>query len=291
MNRINNKYLVEVVRAIGGQASRQRLAVDNHAASLGVRDRQRARLAHHIHNIQRTVELLGDADRTLNRLGLELLRPAQQVTLGSGHAQCAHSLGALLGQIAALRVHHGHTAELLASPDHSEELVLSEHEQLAIGHVHEERVDAMLAHTRLHVLGRLVRERRDTRVEGVVTAGLGRGALASRRHGLAQRDRPVLAHTRQHTGGAAGHRGARGRGEVVGGARAHKHLLEVGVGVDAARHDQLAARLYGLDAARHDQVLAHVADHAVLDVHVRVERLVVVDHSTALDQNAVLRVL
>ncbi len=286
-----NTYLVEVVRSIGGEASGQGLAVHNNTASLGVRDRQSARLAHHIHNVERAVELFGDADRSLRGLGLELLGPTQQVTLGSGHTERPHTLSALLDEIATLSVNHGHTAQLLALLDHTQELLLAQHEQLAVGHVDEERVDAVLSHTRLHLPGHLVRERRHTHVEGVVTAGLGGGTLASRRHRLAQRHRAMLAHTRQHTGGAARHRCTRRGGEVVGGASAHENLLEMGVGVDAARQHELAARLNCLDAAGHDQVLAHLADHAVLDVDVGVEQLVVVDHSTALDQYAILRIL
>ena len=283
--------LVEVVGAVGAEAGGDRLADHHTAASARVRDDGGARLAHHVNDVDRAVDLLGDGDGAHGRLGLELLGPREQVALGTGDAERLDLLLALVDEVAVLGVDERNGAELLAALEQLDEVLVLDHERVLVGHEALERVDALLLGQHIHLLGHLVVVVVDARVEGVVAAGLLLRARLVQIVGLDERHVAILQHEVHDRGGAASESSARARVEVVGGARAHEVELKVRVRVDAARYDELALGVDDLRAARHGQILANLAYHAVLHEHVGQERLVMVDNAAAFDQQSVLRTL
>ena len=72
--------------------------------------------------------------------------------------------------------------------------------------------------------------------------------------------------------------------EVLARDRAHERQLHVGVRVDAARHDVLAAGVDDGGAPRRIEPFAHGGDQAVAAQHVRPQRPVRVDDGAALDE-------
>ena len=86
-------------------------------------------------------------------------------------------------------------------------------------------------------------------------------------------------------GGVATGQARCGAGEkVVHGGGAHERKLHVGVRVNAAGHDVLAARVHRGGARGGGEVLAHGGDLAVLGDDIGFEGAVGVDHGAATDK-------
>jgi hypothetical protein len=157
------------------------------------------------------------------------------------------------------------------------------HEDARVGHEELEGRDALLAHHLVHVHRDLVAELAHDHVEAVVDHRLALGALHPALEGGVEPLTEVLDGEVDQGGGPAVGGGDGAALEVVGGGGAAEGHVEVGVHVDAPRHDQLAG---GVDhrVGGHAEALADVGDHALVDVDVRVVAIGRGDHGTVLHE-------
>ena len=130
-----------------------------------------------------------------------------------------------------------------------------------------------------HLVEHLLAPPGDRHVEGIVAAGLA-GLVVPHLQRFEQR----LLRRRQaeidHHGRAAGKRRARAALEIVGRIGAHEGHFEMGVRVDAARHDVAAG---GVELVVAVQVRADADDLAVLEQHVGLPGAVGGDDGAVLD--------
>ena len=234
-------------------------------------------------DVDRRLEQLGDADRAVGRLAFDLRRARLRVALGPGDAGLEQLLLHHPDQVAVLAVDGAERAEIPRPREAVHHLLRVEHDLALVGHEMLEAVDSVIAGQRLHVLVNRVVPVGDRDVEGVVGRRLRRAllpdAVGVHRPLVGCGDDEVDDH-----GGAAREAGGRAGIEVVAGHGVHEGCFHVGVGVDAARHDQ---RVSGIDRRRaggHVETGPDLLNLAVRTVDVGRVALVCGHHRAAPDQ-------
>ncbi len=193
-----------------------------------------------VHDVERHVEDLGNANRPVGGLALDLRRPRQRVAFGSRDAFLENLLLQTEHEFAVFGMHGDNRAEIPRAIEAVNEHFIIRHDRALVGHEMFEAVDAVLAHERPHGL-----------VHGLVPPGDGdmERIVGDRFLGpftplpvgfhdvlLRVRDDEVDDHRR-----AAGEAGRRTGIKIFAGHRAHKRQLHMSVRIDAAGHDVLAA--------------------------------------------------
>ncbi len=230
----------------------------------------------HVHQQQRRIDQTRQRDRPVGRLGFGHARMGDGVELGRAVALLDQMMRQPLDHVVVLGVHHDQRTVPAGDRQDVEHLVVA-HLHGVVGHVDLERGVAVLDQRRQVLAQRLRRGIGDDEMECIVDHRLGRRGLVIILHHLAQRLAAMLGGERDHRRRAA-KRGRHGtRVEVVGAHDAEaRPLLDMGVAVDAARQDELAA---GVDLARSLALDARLdrGDHAILDGDVAVDLAVLCD--------------
>ena len=156
------------------------------------------------------------------------------------------------------------------------------HDGALVGHEVLEAVDALVAHEDAHLLVHLIGPPGDGDVEGIVLARL-LGPAAPLLVGLEQRGLGVGDDEIDDHGGAAGGSGGGAGEEVLARHRAHEGQLHMGVRIDAAGHDVLAAGVDGARALGYLELVADRLDDAVGAIDVGAIGLVGGDDRAAAD--------
>ena len=255
--------LVVVLAFVEHEMLDQRLAVDPLAERSRPRDRLMRGNAGGVDDVERDARLVGEHDGAIGRLALDIRRTRQGVALGPGDS-FRHIVPLQRGdEVAVLGVNERHRADFGAADERGEHLLVVDHQRALVGHEMLEGRDARLHHLG-HVLAHLVVPVGDAHVVRIVGDGVLR-TLVPVGEGLHQRlvavrDAEVDDHRR-----AAGDRRLGAALVVVGGIRAHEGHVEMGVGIDAARHDEAVG---GVEGAVAPQVFADRLDGFAFDEHI-----------------------
>jgi hypothetical protein len=160
-------------------------------------------------------------------------------------------------------VHQRQGAERGATAERGEHLVVVDHQRALIGHEMLERVDAAPDHGG-HIVENLLRPAGHRDMEGIVGGSLARGALLP---GVERLEHAVLAGNDEidHHGGAARQRGEGAAFPGLGGGGAHEGHFQMGMGIDAARHDVGAL---GVDDLVTGEIVPDRGDGLALDQYI-----------------------
>ena len=278
---------LEVGVAIHGivdeQVTGQYLAVDPLSFVTGTRNRFERLSAGVVHDIQRRAQHLGDANRAIGSLALDLGRPRQRMGFGPRDALFEQLFLQAEHELAVFGMHGRYRAEFQRTRKAVHEYFVVGHDGALVRHEVLEAVDAVIANQRAHVL-----------VDAVVPPGHGNverivghrflGPVAPLVIGLEQvllriRNGEVDDHRR-----AAREARGRARVEILGRHGAHEWQLHVRVRVDPAGHYELSARVDDRCTFGCIEIFAHGSDNAVLAQYVRPEGLFSVDDGAALDE-------
>ena len=211
-----------------------------------------------VHQVDRRLGKLGDADDAVGRLALHDGRARQHVPLGAGVAGVERLLHQHVDDMAVLGMDLHHAAVVADQPHGLEDLAVVDHQHVRVGGEELEGADALVVDQALHVAEVLVVHLGHDHVRAHVDGG-DRSALVPVGEAF-ERARPLHLGGEVHDGGGA----AEGRGlgtgvEGIGRARGPEIPVEVGVHVDAAGHDQQPLGVMRGDILAHGQV---GADHA-----------------------------
>ena len=189
----------------------------------------------------------------------------------------------VIDQLAVFRMHGGHGAQFEAALEAGHQGVVGGHDGVLVGHEMLEAVDSELCHQLAHLAADLVAPPGDGDVETVV----GRGLLRPTAPGVEGFEQGLLRignHEVDDRGGAAGQACGGAAEEVLAGHRAHEGQLHVGVRVDAAGHQVLAAAVEHLAAGRGVEIVTDGLDQAVCAEHIGAVALLMGDQGGATDQ-------
>ena len=270
--------LVEVLALVERQVLDQRLAPHPLAQHLRPPDRLVGILAGDVHDIERHPRHVGDHDRAVGRLALDLRRPRIGVRLRPGVALGHQPRLELRHDVAVLGMDERDRPELRAAPERREQLVVVDHQRALVGHEVLEGVDPALGH-RLHLVEDLLAPPRHRHVERIVAMRPG-GLVVPHLQRVEQRlprarQREVDDHRRPPR-----QRRPRAAVEVVRRVGPHERHLEVGMRVDPPRHHQAPARVeHGVPC----QIRPDGGDPAALDQNVRRVAQIGGDDRPALD--------
>ncbi len=250
-----------------GEVLRAGLGVDRLAPLVGEVYGLQRRRAGDVDDEDRGPRHLGQPDRPVRRLGLDLGRTGQGVEAWGRVAARERLLLELGDHVPVLGVNEHENARLFGELQHLEEVVvLGVQGRALVGHEDLDRRDALLGEAGELGLD-VVAQVRYGDVEAVVYDRLAPGLLRPRFErpgesaaGFLQGE--VYEHRR-----TAGRRRLRARGPVVRGDGAPEGHVHVGVGVYEARHDEPARGVDGLGAVR-VEVRADGRHLLVLDEHV-----------------------
>ena len=181
-------------------------------------------------------------------------------------------------------MHQRQRAEMGAARERVVELVVVDHQCALVGHEVLEGVDAVGLDDDLHLVEHLLRPRRHRHVEAVVARcplGFAPPVLIRRQHRL-----PGIGEAEIHDHrGAAGQRRLGARFEIVGGDGTHERHFEMGMRIDAAGHHVAAAGVDHLGARGWIDGSGNGGNRLAIDEDVGAFRMIVVDDSTAADQD------
>ncbi|CAM5565860.1 hypothetical protein SFUMM280S_00127 [Streptomyces fumanus] len=229
---------------VGGQEQVLRAGLAEHRQPLVPRPRQlRDRLRRrHVHHVQRRPGDLREPDGAVRGLRLQQGLADLAVVAGGGLAAGQGLFDQDVDGDAVLRVHHDQRAVAGGALHGAQDLTVVAVEHPGVGHELLEGGDPLL-HQQVHLLQRLLAHIGDDHVEAVVDGAVALGLGVPGVQALAQRLALGLD-GEVHDGGGAAPGGGAGAGlEGVGGGGAAERQLHVGVDVDAARQDVLAARV------------------------------------------------
>ncbi|MNJ43009.1 hypothetical protein D3C77_379940 [compost metagenome] len=249
------------------QVPGQYLAVHRLAFGAGIADFIERFAGGHMHQVHRRAQGFGNADGAAGRLALHLRRARQRMRLGPGNALGQQLALQVIDQLAVLGMHGGHRAQFQAALEAGDQGVVGGHDRVLVGHEVLEAVDTVLAHQFAHLLAHLFAPPGNGYVKAVVGGRLFRPA-APLVKGFEQRLLRVGDHKVDDRGGAAGKPCGSAAEKVFAGDRTHEGQLHVGVGVDAAWHQVLAAAIEHLATAGNVEVGADGLDHSVGTEHV-----------------------
>ena len=222
-------------QVVQGQVQVLRAGLGEHvlAGVPGLGDRLQRLGGRQVHDVQRGAGHLGQGDRPVGGLGLQLRRPGQAVLHRVGPPRGQRLGHQLVDRDAVLRVHHDHRAGVRGPQHGPQDLAVGGVEHARVGHEHLEAVHAR-ADAGLHLLERGVVDVGDDHVEAVVD----RAVAVRLRVPLVQRgqQRGALGLDREvdDRGGAAPGGGPGPGLEGVRRERAAERHLHVRVHVDAA---------------------------------------------------------
>ena len=274
---------VAVHAVVQQQMAGQHLAVHRLALGPGVGDLVQGFLGRDVHQIQRRTEGFGDADGAAGGFAFNLRGSRQRVCFRPGQALGQELLLQVIDQLAVLGVHGGHCAQFEAALEARHQGVVSGHDGVLVGHEVLEAVDPELRHQLAHLAADLLAPPGDGDVEAVVGRGLFRPA-APGMEGFEQGLLRIGNHEVDDRGGAAGQACGGAAEEVLAGHRAHEGQLHMGVRVDAAGHQVLAAAVEHLTASGGVEVVANGLDQAVCAQHIGAVALLMGDQGGATDQ-------
>ena len=231
-----------------------------------------------MNDVERRARLIGEHDRAIGRFALDVGRTRQRVALGPGYALGHVMLLQRGDDLAILGVDERHRAKFGAARERGEHLLVVHHQRALVGHEMLEGGHAGLDHLG-HVLAHGVVPVGDAHVVGIVGDGVLRAFLpiGERLHQrlVAIGDAEVDDHRR-----AARQRRLGAALVIVGGIRAHEGHVEMGVRVDAARHDEA---VLGVERAVAFQAFADRLDGLAFDQHVGLVGAVRGDDRSAFD--------
>ena len=173
-----------------------------------------------MHDQQRHVEQLREAQRALGRLGLGDAWMAHGVEQGRGVSGGEQLLSQPANDLVILRMNHRHGAMLLCQGQDREELIIVE-PQPVIGHVDLERGVAILDQRRQLLAEHLLARVEDDEVEGIVDDRFRRRQLVIVVDALAQRAAALLNGEGEDRRGAAERGGDRAGIEIIRGRDPH----------------------------------------------------------------------
>lgn len=267
---------VRLGEVVGGQEQvlRAGLPEDGQALVAGpgqLGDRLRRR---DVHDVQRRPGDLGEPDGAVGRLRLQEGLADLAVEAGVGLAAGEGLLDEDVDRDAVLGVHHDQAAVLGGALHGAQDLSVVGVEDAGVRHELLEGGHPLL-HQQVHLLERLLVHVGDDHVEAVVDGAVALGLGVPGVQALAQ-GVPDALDGEVDDGGRAAPGGGAGAGlEGVGGVGAAEGHLHVGVPVDAARNDVLAARvddvLGGERLGRRGAGRGEGGDAAVLDQDVGVD--------------------
>lgn len=256
----------------------QRFAEHAHAFLACPADRLVRLLAGDVHDIERHAGHVGDHDGPICRLAFHFRRPRIGMALGTVVAGGEQFLRQGRDHVAILGMHQRQRAKVGAALERRIHLVVVHHQRAFVGHEVLERGDALVDDGR-HLVEHLLAPPGDGHVEGIVAGSLGR-LVVPHLQGLQQR----LLRRRQaeidHHRRAAGKGRARAGFEIIGRIGAHERHFEMGVRVDATRHDIASGGVVLMVAM---QIRTDGNDLAVLDQHIRLPCSVGGDDGAVLD--------
>ncbi|MNZ57564.1 hypothetical protein D3C78_755460 [compost metagenome] len=189
----------------------------------------------------------------------------------------------VIHQFTVFRVNGRHRAQFQAAFETRHQGVIGGHDRVLVGHEMLEAVDAVLADQFGHFLADLFAPPGDGDVKTVVRRRL-LGPAAPLMEGFEQGLLRVGNHEVDDRGGAAGQSRRRTAEEVFAGHGAHEGQLHVGVRVDAAGHQVLAAAVEHLGACRDIEFFADGLDHAVCAIHIGAITFIMGNNGGATDQ-------
>ena len=261
--------LVEILALVERQVLDQRLAVDPHPLLPRPPDRLVRLLAAHVHDVERHPGGVGDHDRPVRRLALDLGRPRIGVALGAGQPLLHVLLLQLRDDVAVLGMHQRQRPELGAALERRVHLVVLDHQRALVGHEVLEGVDPALHH-RVHLAPDPLVPAGDRHVVADVDADLRRSTCGPTRRARSSRLPSGPGSTKSTSMVVPPEAAAKVPDfEGLGRRRAHERHLEMGVRVDPAR-DHVGVG--GVDLLVALQVLADRLDRLALDQHVRLPR-------------------
>ena len=186
--------------------------------------------------------------------------------------------------VAVLGVNERHGAEFGAAHEGREHLLVVDHQRALVGHEMLEGRHPVGDHLG-HLLAHRVRPIGDAHVIGVV----GRGAFGALVPVLQRLHQRLVAAGNAEVGDhrrAAGERRPGAALVIVGRIGSHEGHVEMGVGIDAARHDVAAG---GVDRAVASEAIADRLDPLTLDQHVRLVAAVRRDDGSTSDDERHVR--
>ncbi|MNC24907.1 hypothetical protein D3C75_729770 [compost metagenome] len=186
-------------------------------------------------------------------------------------------------QFAVLGMHGGHRTQLQAALEAGHQGVVGGHDRVLVGHEVLEAVHPMFGHQFAHLFGYLLAPPGDGDMEAVVAGAFLRPA-APGVEGLQQRLLRVGDDEVDDRGGATGQARGGAAEEVLAGHGTHERQLHVGMRVDAAGHQVLAAAVEDLAVGGRFEVLPDGADQAIGTQDIGGVTLFVGDHGGATDQ-------
>ena len=262
-------HVVLVVdRLVDHEMLHQAFAEDPLALEPGAGHGLKRLLARDVDDVDGRVQHLGDADRPVRRLALDLGRARLRMPLGPGDSFGEQLPLQVPDQLAVLGMDSAERAKLLTTREARQQLLVVQHDRALVSHEVLEAVDPVLTGQHAHVLLDLLVPVGDRHVERIVRRRLG-GALHPVPPGFHGPRLGVGDHEVDDHRGAAGERRRRAGEEVVAGDRAHEGHFHMSVRIDPARHHQGAAGIDDLGVARCLQPFAHGPDRAAFAIDVR----------------------
>ena len=274
---------IAIDRIIDHEVAGQHLAEHALALVARARDGLERFAAGIVHDVERHAEHLGDPDGAIGSLALDLGRPRQRMALGAGYAGFQELLLQMEHQLAILGVDGADRAKLAGAGEAVHQHLVIRHDRALVGHEVLEAVDTVLLGERAHVAMDAVIPPGDRNVEGIVASRLLRPApplFVS----LEQRLLRIGDHEVDDHGGAAGEARRRAGEEILRRGRAHEGQFHVGVRIDAARHDELAAGIDHARARRSVDARRDLLDETLVAENVRPVALIGAHHGAAADQ-------
>ncbi|MNH06205.1 hypothetical protein D3C79_655660 [compost metagenome] len=274
---------VTVDTVVQQQVAGQHLAIHRLALASGIGDFIQCLAAGNVHQVQRRAEGFGNADGAAGRFAFNLRGARQRVGFRPGHALGEQFFLQVVHQLAVFGMHGGHRAQLQATLEAGHQGIVGGHDRIFVGHEMLEAVHPVLGHQLAHLFGHLFAPPGDGDVEAIVAGAFLRPATPGV-EGLQQRLLRVGNDEVDDRGGAASQACSGAAEEVLAGHRAHERQLHVGVWVDAAGHQVLAAAVEDLAVGGRFEVLPDGADQAIGTQDIGGVTLFVGDHGGATDQ-------
>ena len=160
---------IEIFAFVQRQVLDQRLAPNPLALHAGAADGLVRFFARGMNDIQRYTRHVGDHNRAVGRLALDLGRAGIGMTFGSG-VPLGQKLGGHFGDnVTVFGMHHRNTAKFGQTVERCEQFVIVHHQRALIGKEVFERVDTALFNDRFHVVENLFAPPCDRHVERIVT--------------------------------------------------------------------------------------------------------------------------
>lgn len=200
-----------------------------------------------------------------------------------GHA-LGHQLALqVIDQFAVFRMHGRYGTQFQAAFETGDQGIVGRHDGVLVGHEVLEAVDPVLADQFGHFLAHLLAPPGDGDMKTVVCGGL-LGPAAPLVKRFEQGLLGVGNHEVDDRGGAAGQARGGAAVEVFAGHRAHEGQLHVGMRVDAAGHQVLAAAIEHFAACGNFQVVTDGFDQAIGTEDIGAVTFIMGNYSGATDQ-------